>query len=29
MSIIWKTATEEFPEIRPQIEAILREIDSQ
>jgi uncharacterized protein with HEPN domain len=28
MSIIWKTATEEFPEIKPQIEAILKDIDS-
>jgi uncharacterized protein with HEPN domain len=26
--IIWKTATEEFPEIRPHIEAILKDIDS-
>jgi uncharacterized protein with HEPN domain len=28
MNIIWKTATEEFPEIRPQIEAILKDINS-
>jgi uncharacterized protein with HEPN domain len=29
LGIIWKTATEELPEIRPQIEAILKDINSQ